>query len=141
MNVHEPELTQIAALPFRSSGKGMIDVLLVTSRETGRWIIPKGWPMKGKKPHKAAAQEALEEAGVEGSIAKSPVGHYTYWKRKADHFVLCRVEVFALKVEKQLADWREKDQRQTRWVPYHEAADLVVEPALADLIKRLPEVL
>ena len=55
--------------------------MLVTSRGTGRWIIPKGWPMKRKAPHAAAAREALEEAGVVGEVQSSPLGSYSYEKR------------------------------------------------------------
>src|SRR4051794_32208259 len=88
-------LNQIGALPFRVID-GKFEILLVTSRETKRWLIPKGWPMKGKKPYKAAAQEAAEEAGVKGRIGDKPIGHYDYWKRRVEHFDLCRVEVYPL---------------------------------------------
>jgi 8-oxo-dGTP pyrophosphatase MutT (NUDIX family) len=111
----------------------------VTSRETKRWLIPKGWPMKGKKPHKAAAQEAVEEAGVKGEIKPKPLGHYDYWKRRAAHFDLCRVDVYPLEVSKQLSSWREKGQRDARWFEVEEAAHQVLEPALAQLILSLPE--
>src|ERR1044072_1361699 len=131
------ELSQVAALPFRIKD-GRVEVLLVTSRETKRWLIPKGWPMKGKKPHKAAAQEAEEEAGVKGKIADKPLGHYDYWKRRLVHFDLCRVDVYPLKVSKQLKNWKERGQREARWFRAEEAADQVMEPALAGLILELP---
>ncbi|MCB5175565.1 MULTISPECIES: NUDIX hydrolase [Microvirga] len=131
-------LSQVAALPFRVR-EGRVEVLLVTSRETRRWLIPKGWPMKGKKPHKAAAQEAVEEAGVKGEIKQKPLGHYDYWKRRATHFDLCRVDVYPLEVSKQLRSWREKGQRDARWFEVEEAAHQVLEPALAQLIRSLPE--
>jgi 8-oxo-dGTP pyrophosphatase MutT (NUDIX family) len=132
------ELCQVAALPFRVKD-GRVEVLLVTSRETKRWLIPKGWPMKGKKPHKAAEQEAVEEAGVKGDIKPEPLGHYDYWKRRAAHFDLCRVAVYPLEVSKQLKSWREKGQRDARWFAVEDAAHQVLEPALADLILSLPE--
>lgn len=131
------EFTQVAALPFRIKD-GKIEVLLVTSRETRRWLIPKGWPMKGKKPYRAAEQEAVEEAGVKGDIKPEPLGFYDYWKRRAKHFDLCRVEVYPLEVSKQLDSWREKGQRQTQWFEVEEAAHQVLEPALAELIRSLP---
>jgi 8-oxo-dGTP pyrophosphatase MutT (NUDIX family) len=133
------ETWQVAALPFRVSEAGDLQVLLVTSRETQRWLIPKGWPMKGKKPHEAAAREALEEAGVEGEISSKPLGRYSYWKRKSKHFQLCQVDVYRLAVQRQLASWREQGQREARWFGVSEAADRVLEPALADLIRRLPQ--
>lgn len=131
-------MSQVAALPFRVVD-GAVEVLLVTSRETKRWLIPKGWPMKGRKPHKAAAREAEEEAGVKGRIEGKPLGHYTYWKRRIVHFDLCRVDVYPLEVMKQLKSWKEKGQREARWFKVEEAADAVLEPALAWLIHRLPE--
>ena len=129
---------QVAALPFRVVD-GRFEILLVTSRETKRWLIPKGWPMKGKKPHKAAAQEAEEEAGVKGRIYDKPMGYYDYWKRRAEHFDLCRVDVYPLRVSKQLKVWKEKDQRDLRWFDVDEAAHRVLEPALAEMIRNLPK--
>ena len=135
----ESNRKQIAALPFRIAAGGLAEVLLVTSRETGRWIIPKGWPMKSRKPHEAAAQEALEEAGVKGSVRKEPIGQYVYWKRKSDHFVLCRVDVFPLEVSEQLPTWREKGQRDARWFSPEDAAHHILEPDLASLILGLQD--
>jgi 8-oxo-dGTP pyrophosphatase MutT (NUDIX family) len=139
MKRNDPQACQVAALPFRVSEAGDLEVLLVTSRETQRWLIPKGWPMKGKTPYEAAAQEAKEEAGVEGEISPKPLGRYSYWKRKSDHFLLCQVDVYCLAVKRQLKSWREQAQRQARWFGVAEAADRVLEPALADLIRRLPQ--
>ena len=127
---------QVAALPFRLVD-GIGQVLLVTSRETRRWIIPKGWPMKGRKDHKAAAREAAEEAGVTGRIGKRPIGAYTYQKRLADRAEPCRVMVYALEVEREHSVWRERDQRQRRWYSWVEAAELVSEPRLALMILSL----
>ncbi|MFE1603325.1 NUDIX hydrolase [Methylobacterium sp. ID0610] len=129
-------LQQVAALPVRPTPDGDLEVLLVTSRETRRWIVPKGWPMKGRKPHRAAAIEACEEAGVIGPISKTPVGFYTYAKRLPDGGALpCRVAVYCLTVTKQLATWPEKGQRDVQWVSSEAAAVLVDEPELADLIR------
>jgi 8-oxo-dGTP pyrophosphatase MutT (NUDIX family) len=128
---------QIAALPVRNAADGSLEVMLITSRETRRWIIPKGWPMKGLKDHKAAAKEAEEEAGVRGDIRKEPLGFYTYWKRRADHFELCEVAVFLLEVKDQLSQWREKHQRQSRWFSIRDAAERVDEPGLGQLIAGL----
>ncbi|HEV7254922.1 MAG TPA: NUDIX hydrolase [Mesorhizobium sp.] len=129
---------QIAALPLRLAKGGVIEVLLVTSRETKRWIVPKGWPMKGLKDRQAAALEAQEEAGVKGHVLRDAIGTYAYWRRAEDHFQLCTVAVFALKVEKQLKSWKERGQRETRWENVLEAAHLVSEPELSTLIVRLP---
>jgi 8-oxo-dGTP pyrophosphatase MutT (NUDIX family) len=128
---------QIAALPVRRMPDGSARVLLVTSRETGRWIVPKGWPVKGMTRHEAAALEATEEAGVTGRISREPVGTYLYWKRHADRFELCEVAVYVLEVERQLDDWREKGQRRLAWMAPEEAADLVQEPALGEMIRAL----
>lgn len=125
---------QYAALPWRVGERG-IEVLLVTSRETRRWIIPKGWPMKDRTGPEAAAQEAFEEAGVRGAIAEAPLGVFTYMKRLADGSGRrCAVKVFALEVAESLDVWPEMTQRQRRWMPPAEAAAAVDEPQLKALI-------
>ena len=99
---------QYGALPWRMCDDG-VEVLLVTSRDTRRWVIPKGWPMKGRKPHIAAAIEARQEAGLSGKIEKNPLGAYEYEKRlKNSVSVTCRVEVFPLFALKQRKSWPEK---------------------------------
>jgi 8-oxo-dGTP pyrophosphatase MutT (NUDIX family) len=126
---------QYAALPWRQAGR-RIEILLVTSRETRRWVIPKGWPMKGRAPHEAAAIEALEEAGISGEIDPTAVGSFSYLKRlKGDDAIPSQVIVFPLEVASQLDHWKEKDQRQSRWFAYPRAAALVAEPALKRLIR------
>ena len=125
---------QYAALPYRRNAG--VEGLLSSSRETTRWVLPKGWPMKSRKPHAAAAREAMEEAGLIGKIEKQPVGWYHYHKRlKNGATVECRVEVFPMLVEKERKSWPEKDQRTRRWFPLHEAAAAVAEPDLAEVIK------
>ncbi len=94
--------------------------------------------MKGKKPYRAAAQEAMEEAGVKGTVAQAPIGHYDYWKRRTEHFDLCRVQVYPLEVLKQMKKWPEKGERDSRWFGVEEAAHQVLEPALGQLIRSLP---
>ncbi|MEJ1160304.1 NUDIX hydrolase [Prosthecomicrobium sp. N25] len=125
---------QYAALPFRRESG--LEVMLVSSRETRRWVIPKGWPMKGLKPHAAAAREALEEAGLEGKVGKQAIGSYTYGKRMPDGSVVsCRVEVYPLEVAKQRKAWPEKGERTTRWFSAEEAAGAVEESELGELIR------
>ena len=125
---------QYAALPFRRDDG--VSILLVTSRETGRWVLPKGWPMKGRKPCDAAAQEALEEAGIVGRVEKQAIGFYRYDKRLPDGSARrCTVHVFALEVEGQRTRWREQGQRIARWFPLEEAAASVHEQELQDLIQ------
>jgi len=130
------ELTQVGALPIRFD-EGDPLVMLVTSRGTRRWVIPKGWPMKGKKNWAAAAQEAKEEAGVIGKTYKRPVGECRYFKRRAGHFDLCRVEVYFLGFEKRLEAYREKGQREIGWFPLDAAAEVVEEPGLAALLQSI----
>jgi 8-oxo-dGTP pyrophosphatase MutT (NUDIX family) len=128
---------QYGALPYRLDDDASIKVLLVTSRETKRWIIPKGWPIKGLKPSKAAAREAYEEAGVRGRIAGRAFGHYVYEKRLEDRgtTVPCQVEVFPLLVKRQSKDWPESKQRTARWFSAAEAAALVDNDQLYNLIR------
>jgi 8-oxo-dGTP pyrophosphatase MutT (NUDIX family) len=111
--------------------------MLLTSRETRRWVIPKGWPMKKRKPAEVARQEAYEEAGLIGHIVgKRPVGKFHYAKRLAKGEVLCQVRVFLFRVERQLDDWPEKSQRETKWFEAEEAVDMVDEGGLAEIIDR-----
>ena len=131
------DFVQVAALPVRIDNKGSPEVLLLTSRETKRWIIPKGWTMKGRKPWEAAAKEALEEAGVVGRPRKRPIGSYLYFKRRQAHFDLCRVDVYLLAFAKQLETWREMGQRETKWFGLKEAAELVEETGLVGLLEKL----
>jgi 8-oxo-dGTP pyrophosphatase MutT (NUDIX family) len=131
-----PPRQQYAALCYRWEPKGdRVEVLLVTSRDTGRWIIPKGWPMADKPAHGVAAQEAYEEAGVKGRVDREPLGFYVYDKVLKDDFsVGCRVQVHALQVEKLEEDYPEKTQRTHRWFDYETAAAQVREPSLKSLI-------
>lgn len=91
--------------------------------------------MKGCKPWEAAAQEALEEAGIVGQPRKKPLGNFLYFKRRAAHFDLCQVEVYVLNFVKQLATWREKGQREARWFTLEEAVERVEEPGLVALLQ------
>ena len=133
---HPRNLIQVGALPIRFEGRTP-SVMLVTSRETKRWVIPKGWPMRGKKNWAAAEQEAKEEAGVIGKTCKRSVGEFYYFKRRITHFDLCRVEVFVIDVQKQLSVYREKGQRETWWLSLEEAAEVVQEPGLSALLHNL----
>jgi 8-oxo-dGTP pyrophosphatase MutT (NUDIX family) len=121
---------QYAALPYRVSGE-TLEILLITSRRTRRWIIPKGWPTEGHQPSMCAALEALEEAGVSGVIEKNAIGHYQYLKQfKMGVSVPCKVDVFALKVTRERRTWAERNQRERRWCTVAEAAAAVDEPQL-----------
>ncbi len=114
---------------------GRTRVLLITSRETGRWVVPKGNPMKGLAPHEAAAQEAFEEAGLSGIADPSPIGGFRYIKRRrigADRQL--SVTVYPMAVTAQADDWPERDQRDTRWFSPAEASAAVDEPDLKRLI-------
>ena len=132
---------QVAALPITYGADGTLRVLLITSRETKRLIIPKGWPMKGHKDYRAAAIEAREEAGLVGRVHRKSVGSYTYWKRRVGHFDYCRVKVFILEVTSQLIDWKEKGERHGVWLLVDDAAELVDDPGLVTIIRDLPSVL
>ena len=132
---------QVAALPVMYDAAGMLRVLLITSRETKRLIIPKGWPMKGHKDHRAAAIEAREEAGLIGRVRSKSIGSYAFWKRRADRFDYCRAKVFILEVTSQLIDWKEKGERRGVWLLVDDAAELIDDPGLATIIRGLPSVL
>ena len=128
---------QVAALPVRIDENGAISVMLVTSRETRRYVIPKGWPCRGLKEHKAAAKEAREEAGIVGTMRKKSLGAYTYTKRRPEGELPVRVRVFLMTVDKLLDAWPEQNQRERAWFTPGQAADAVEEPELAEIIRKL----
>jgi 8-oxo-dGTP pyrophosphatase MutT (NUDIX family) len=126
---------QYAALPYRIDAR-QLWILLITSRGTKRWVIPKGWPMTGLKPQDAAAIEAAEEAGIIGEVEDAPLGSYRYDKRlKGDETTSVQVIVFPFRVQAQADDWKEQGQRVFEWFRYQDAAALVAEPTLRHIIR------
>jgi ADP-ribose pyrophosphatase YjhB (NUDIX family) len=132
---------QYAALPYRRRAGGGIEVMLITSRETKRWVIPKGWPAPGLAPHHSAKKEAMEEGGIIGRIGEHSVGFYHYTKVVPGADVPCKVEVFLLEVEEQLVSWPEEGQRLIRWFELQEAGEAVQEPELSAIIRNLAALL
>ena len=131
-----PPSLQVGALCWRRSAKGSLRVLLITSRDTGRWVIPKGWPMRNRSDAEAAAREAFEEAGVRGKIAARPIGLYGYPKVVAKgRAIACVVRVYPLRVTERLQTFPEHGQRRTKWFGPAKAARKVQEPELAKLIR------
>jgi 8-oxo-dGTP pyrophosphatase MutT (NUDIX family) len=127
---------QAAALPWRCDQAGDIEVLLITSRSSGRWMIPKGHPMWGKTLAQSASIEAFEEAGVQGSADQAPLGHFIHRKRHwLTGSVAYRVIVHALRVEKMAPKWPEQSQRERNWVGCDEAAALVHSSDLAAILR------
>ena len=125
---------QAAALPWRRAGDG-VEIMLITSRDTGRWVLPKGWPEEGEEFWQAAAREAVEEAGLEGIIADREIGRYFYAKNRSSRGDLaCEVHVFPLKVKHVADTWKEARQRTRRWMSPVDAAAAVKEQDLSALI-------
>ncbi len=125
---------QYGALCWRPGVDG-VEVLLITSRDTGRWVIPKGWPMPGLSPEAAAAQEAWEEAGAEGVMNPLCVGRFGYQKcLSVTASVPCAVVVYAMRVEGLAKNFPEIKERRRKWFSLSEAATLVAEPELAVII-------
>lgn len=127
---------QLAALCWRME-KGEPQVLLITSRGTGRWVVPKGWPMEGRSPWDAAAIEAWEEAGVKGCIDNQPLGQFNYDKylnRSRSKFRNCDVDVYPLRVDMLSEDFPESKERHRQWFSLAEAAQHVDEPGLQELL-------
>ena len=128
---------QYGALCWRMH-RGKVEVLLITSRDTGRWVIPKGWPMDKLSPSEAARQEAWEEAGVRGEIAETAIGLFNYVKlltprRSCD----CEVQVFALRVSELVDKFPERRQRRRKWFAADKAARRVNEPELRQVLMGL----
>jgi len=128
--------TQNAAMPWRKV-RGKVKILLLTTRTTKRWVVPKGWPMVDRSSSECAAREAFEEAGVKGKISKKPLGTYSYGKlRKSGLTVNCKVKVFTLKVTRQHSKWPEKAVRKIQWCSPADAAEMVKEIGLKRLIRK-----
>lgn len=125
---------QFAAICYRKKKKGC-EVLLLTSRESGRWIVPKGWPIEGLSPAKVAAQEAWEEGGVKGKVRDVCLGFYDYDKvlKKREH-VPVSVAVFPLEVDSLAKKFPEADERRRKWFSPKKAAARVREPELKKLL-------
>jgi 8-oxo-dGTP pyrophosphatase MutT (NUDIX family) len=126
----------VAALPWRLGEDGRVEILLVTSRRSGRWLIPKGHRMVGRTAHRAAAIEAEEEAGVRGVVSPRAIGSFQYRKRDMRGDRWMTADVYALRVTRELTRWKEMHQRRRGWFPLPEARALVTDP---DLIRLLTE--
>lgn len=128
---------QVAVLPFIDAPSG-VQVMLITSRRRGRWVLPKGWPQAGGALSESAAREAVEEAGLAGATAPRPVGAYRYTKRmKGGYRLACTVSVYPLRVREHRLSFDEKGERRQRWVPIAEAARLADDHGLRRLLARL----
>tara|TARA_Y100000746_G_scaffold145165_1_gene124141 strand:- start:1118 stop:1582 length:465 start_codon:yes stop_codon:yes gene_type:complete len=127
--------SQVAALCFKLSDNKKIEILLITSRRSKRWVLPKGWPIKGLKAHKAAEQEAFEEAGAVGNIFDFCVGKYSYRKELDNKYITCEVSVYPLSVIELLENYKERKQRSRKWVPLKVALENVFEPELKQILR------
>jgi 8-oxo-dGTP pyrophosphatase MutT (NUDIX family) len=128
---------QVGAVPVRRTPDGNLLVLLVTTLQTQRWVIPKGWPWPGERDHASAAAEAREEAGVLGETRPGSIGSYTYEKRRSSGPLPVRVMVYLLDVREELDTWPECERRQRAWFTPSAAAEAVEEPELRQLLLRL----
>nr|WP_283938527.1 NUDIX hydrolase [Sphingomonas alba] len=126
---------QTAALPWRTRANGRLEILLVTSRDTQQWLLPKGWPMRGHSLAEAAAIEAFEEGGVEGRVDRRPIGSFDYIKSQVPRGRRAiKIVVHPLAVTKVRANWPERLERKRKWFSFRKAAKAVSSEALAELI-------
>lgn len=126
---------QVAALPVRRGADGSLRVLLVTSRETRRWVIPKGWPWPDCEDCVSAAQEAREEAGVVGRVQSQSLGSFVYEKRRSSGSQLVRADVYVIEVASLLDTWPEQGERERAWFSVEAAADVVTDQELRGLLQ------
>jgi 8-oxo-dGTP pyrophosphatase MutT (NUDIX family) len=127
----------VAAIPVRRTERLGLEVLLVTSRETHRWVVPKGWPWPNADDQVAAAGEAWEEAGVRGRVAPASIGTFTYDKRLKKGAVPLEVTVYLLDVDEMADNWPEKKERHRQWFALDAAVELVAEEGLKAILQRL----
>jgi len=133
MSHYAVKLKQSGVLPYRHR-KGKLEVLLVTSLGTGRWVVPKGNIAEDMSARDSAAKEAFEEAGIRGQLAKKGLGGYAYKKADVKGGAICKVELFPMEVETVEEDWPEKTERKRAWMAIDKAAASVAEPRLAELM-------
>lgn len=131
-------IPQSGAAPYRVTDKGL-SVLLITSRRTGRWLFPKGGLMKGREPWESAAQEAFEEAGVEGVTDPQPLGAYRSNRLRNGRTELIEVVIYPLKVTRELDRWPERRERRRQWLSPAEVRGLVSDPDLLSILSALEE--
>ncbi|MGP3695934.1 NUDIX hydrolase [Rhodobacter sp. NSM] len=125
---------QCGAICWRREA-GQVQILLITSRDTGRWVIPKGGRIAGLDDAGSAAQEAWEEAGVRGAVGSRPLGRFTYRKlNRNSGSIACQVAVFALEVEELADTFPEREQRKRKWFAPEQAARQVAEPELQGIL-------
>lgn len=127
---------QCAALPFMEAD-GETLVMLITSRDSGRWILPKGWCEKRLSGSELAAKEAYEEAGIVGQISPTPISCYQYTKRLPIASKECSVKIYPLRVTELLADWPEARQRRREWFTLAQAALYVDDAELVTILLTL----
>jgi 8-oxo-dGTP pyrophosphatase MutT (NUDIX family) len=125
---------QVAALPFELDAGGAPRFLLITSRSSGRWIIPKGWPVRGLTLPESAAREAYEEAGVRGEAGATELGRLTAGNKPGRGGRGWAVIVYPLPVRTVLPKWREQGQRDRRWVVPAEATALLGDSDLGRML-------
>jgi 8-oxo-dGTP pyrophosphatase MutT (NUDIX family) len=131
-------IRQYGVIPYRRAADGSVEILLITSRETRRWVVPRGNPIAGLTHARSAAQEAFEEAGIRGPVEPGPIGRYRYDKRRASGRIEeAEVDLFPLRVTEVLDEWPERTQRERRWFAGEEAAAAVAEADLAALIRTI----
>jgi 8-oxo-dGTP pyrophosphatase MutT (NUDIX family) len=124
---------QFGALCWRTR-KGKVEICLVTTRGTGRWILPKGWPMHKQTPAQSAATEAYEEAGIRGDAIDRCLGVYTYIKPLKTGSIPIVVMIYPVRVRKELHKWPEKGQRKRKWMSPKKAAKKLQEPELKQIV-------
>lgn len=136
--IFRPKRVQVAALCYRPTDNGK-DVLLITSRDTGRWILPKGWPINGLNGAEAALQEAWEEAGVANArVEPAPVGSFEYSKKLGSGAeTTVETQVYLTEVQELSKAYPEADERKRQWVSPSDAANMVQEPQLKVLLRDL----
>lgn len=134
--LQRPKQVQVAALCYRPGADGK-DILLITSRDTGRWIVPKGWLINGLSGSQSALQEAWEEAGVkQAEIDPNPAGHYEYIKGlDTGGEAVVDTQVYLTRVIALENDYPEADERKRKWVTPEEAANMVDEPGLKAILR------
>jgi len=133
--LRRPDMLQVAALCYRMTDDGH-EILLITSRGRGNWILPKGWPKKKISSAQTALEEAFEEAGIKGQVQEKAIGEYHFTKSTPQGATLnCMATVYEVAFIKMVDEFPEKGERKVRWFTPEAAAEAVSSPELAEILR------
>ncbi len=125
-------MTRVGVLPYFWL-QGELRIVVVSSRDGDRWVLPKGRPKSGLSRRALARLEAWEEAGVDGIF--KPVRPINVFIRRGARRQSLRL--YPLRVHSLAEDWPEQQDRQRCLVSAFEAQRMLSDPGMVDAVEEL----